>query len=249
MCDTDSSLRITRLAVSCAVAGLLAACGSSEPTEPVDAPDVLEFTIKQIGSLDSTGQVIIEANPGNGTLKSLVDSTLLVLTAGVEAKRLDVTTNLTTKPLYFVGVHRVVNQGASAFSTWTLVGMDDPAKLTSLVEVSGFAQAANGAAPTTVSGTIGDGTGVVNGLLLAVGNGGLVTEWRPTSGTVSFASIASGGTACPNFQSNGNLTCTLETMRVRFTINAPGGTGGASARSAAVSMDVDVPTMRLTYTF
>jgi hypothetical protein len=248
MRDNDSSLRITRLAVSCAVAALLTACGSPEPTMPVDAPDVLQLTTKQIGSLDSIGQVITQANPGNGTLKSLVDSTLLVLTAGVEAKRLDVTTNLTTKPLYFVGVHRAVSQGASAFSTWTLVGMDDPAKLTSLVEVSGFAQTANGTAPATVSGTIGDGTGVVNGLLLAVGNGGSVTEWRPTSGTVSFASIAS-GTPCPNFQSSGNITCTLETMRVRFTVNAPGGTGGASARSAAVSTDVDVPTMRLTYTF
>jgi hypothetical protein len=227
---------------------LLAACGGSDPTEPVDAPDVLQLTTKQIGSLDSTGQAITQANPGNGTLKSLVDSTLLVLTAGVEAKRLDVTTNLTTKPLYFVGVHRAVSRGNSAFSTWTLVGMDDPSKLTSLVEVSGFAQTANGTPPASVSGTIGDGTGVVNGVLLAVGNGGSVTQWNATTGTVSFSSIAS-GTACPNFPPSGNITCTLETMRVRFTMNAPGETGGASARSAAVSTDVDVPTMRLTYTF
>lgn len=248
MRDNDSSLRITRLAASCALTALLAACGGSDPTEPVDAPDVLQLTTKQIGSLDSTGQAITQANPGNGTLKSLVDSTLLVLTAGVEAKRLDVTTNLTTKPLYFVGVHRAVSRGNSAFSTWTLVGMDDPSKLTSLVEVSGFAQTANGTPPASVSGTIGDGTGVVNGVLLAVGNGGSVTQWNATTGTVSFSSIAS-GTACPNFPPSGNITCTLETMRVRFTMNAPGETGGASARSAAVSTDVDVPTMRLTYTF
>jgi hypothetical protein len=189
-----------------------------------------------------------QANPGNPTLKSLVDSTLLVLTAGVEAKRLDVTTNLTTKPLYFVGVHRAVNRGAGgAFSTWTLVGMDDPSKLTSIVEVSGFAQTQNGAAPTSVSGTIGDGTGVVNGQLLEVATGGVVTQWSANTGTVSFSSSASGA-ACPNFPQTGNITCTLETMRVRFTMNAPG-SGGATARSASVSTDVDVPTMRLTYTF
>jgi hypothetical protein len=248
MRDHDSSHRIIRLAMCGALTALLAACNDSEPTQPGDAPDVLLLTTKQVGSLDSTGRVITQANPDNGTLKSLVDSTLLVLTAGVEAKRLDVTTNLTTKPLYFVGVHRAVSRGSSAFSTWTLVGMDDPSKLESLVEVSGFAQTATGTAPASVSGTIGDGTGVVNGLLLAVGSGGSVTEWRAATGTVSFSSIAS-GTACPNFPASGNITCTLETMRVRFTMSAPGGAGGASARSAAVSTDVDVPTMRLTYTF
>jgi len=248
MRDNGSSLRIIRLAVSCAFVMLLAACDDSKPTEPVDAPDVLQLTTKQIGSLDSTGQVITQANPGNGTLKSLVDSTLLVLTAGVEAKRLDVTTNLTTKPLYFVGVHRAFSQGNRAFSTWTLVGMDDPSKLTSIVEVSGFAQSANGTPPASLSGTIGDGTGLVNGLLLTVGDGGSVTEWRPSTGTASFSSTAS-TTACPNFPPSGNITCTLETLRVRFTMNAPSGSGGAGARSATVSTEVDVPTMRLTYAF
>jgi hypothetical protein len=248
MRDNASSPRITRLALSCALSALLAACDRTDPIEPEDAPDVIQLTAAQIGALDSTGQVITEANPGNGTLESLVDSTLQVLTAGVEARRLDVTTNLTTKPLYFVGVHRAVSRENGAFSTWTLVGMDDPSKLTSLVEVSGFAPSATAIPPASMSGTIGDGTGVVNGLLLAVGSGGSVTEWRPTSGTVSFSSTAS-GTACPNFPPSGNITCTLETMRVRFTVTAPGGTGGASARSAAVATDVDVPAMRLTYTF
>jgi len=232
----------------CALTGLLAACSDSTPTEPIDAPDVLQLTTKQVGALDSTGRVITQANPTNGSLKSLVDSTLLVLTAGVEAKRLDVTTNLTTKPLYFVGVHRAVSRGSGAFSTWTLVGMDDPSKLESLIEVSGFAQTATGTPPTSMSGTIGDGTGLVNGLLLAVGTAGSVTEWRPNAGTVSFSSIA-GGAACPNFPPSVNITCTLETMRVRFTMSAPGGSIGVSARSASVCADVDVPTMRLTYTF
>ncbi|HUQ82325.1 MAG TPA: hypothetical protein VM076_14330 [Gemmatimonadaceae bacterium] len=247
MHDTDSSTALTRFAVSCGVAALLVACSDSRPTEPVDAPDVLQLTTKQIGSLDSTGHVITQANPGNATLKSLVDSTLLVLTAGVEAKRLDVTTNLTTKPLYFVGVHRAVSRGGGAFSTWTLVGLDDPSKLTSVVEVSGFAQTATATPPASVSGTIGDGAGAVNGALLAVGDGGSVTMWPANNGTASFTSIA-GGASCPNFPVTPNVTCTLETMRVRFTMSAPA-VSGQTARSASLSTDIDVPTMRLTYTF
>jgi hypothetical protein len=245
---SDSSLRITRLVLSCVVASALVACGGSDPAGPDPAPDVLELTTKQLGALDSTGQAITDANPGNGSLKALVDSTLLVLTAGVQARRLDVTTNLTTKPLYFVGVHRAVSRATGSFSTWTVVGMDDPEKLTSLVEVSGFAESTTATPPASLSGTIGDGTGFVNGMLLAVGNGGAVTEWRSTSGTASFSSSAPGA-VCPNFTATANITCTLETMRVRFTLTAPNGTGGAGARSASVATEVDVPTMRLTYTF
>jgi len=241
-----SSLVLRRLALPCCVSALVA-CGGSDSTAPNNSGDVLELTTKQIGALDSTGQVITQANPGNPNLKALVDSTLLVLTAGVQAKRLDLSTNLTSKPLYFVGVHRAVSGVNGAFSTWTLVGMDDPARLTSLVEVSGFAAALNGGAPSSVSGTVGDGSGVVNGLLLEVGSGGAVTEWRAASGTASFVSDAPGA-ACPNFTPTANITCRLETMHVHFTMNATNGSG-AGARQAAMATDVAVPAMRLTYTF
>lgn len=243
---SDLSARLVSVTLSCMFVAAITACSDSEPTQPENTPDVLQLTAKDVGSLDSTGRVINEANPGNGTLKSLVDSTLLVLTAGVQAKRLDVTTNLTTKPLYFVGVHRAFTRGTSSFSTWTLVGMDDPAKLTSIVEVSGFAQNNTATPPASISGTIGDGTGAVNGLLLSVANGGAVTQWNGSSGTVSFSSTPS-STACPNFPASGNITCTLETMRVRFGLDAPNAAAGA--RSASIASEVEVPTMRLTYTF
>lgn len=244
----DSSLGLIRFVPIVPLLAFIGACSSSEPTSTGPVPDLLTLTTKQIGALDSTGRVITQANPGNGTLKSLVDSTLLILTAGVEAKRLDITTNLTTKPLYFVGVHRAVSRASGSFSTWTLVGMDDPEKLTSLVEVAGFAQSSTGTPPTSVNGTIGDGTGIVNGTLLLVANGGAVTEWRAATGTASFSSTAT-STACPNFPFSANVICTLETMRVRFTMSAPSGSSAAGARSASVTTEVDVPAMRLTYTF
>jgi hypothetical protein len=224
-----------------AVVVTLGAC-SEDPTEPTDnAPELLQLSAGQVKSLDSTGKAITDANPTNGTLKSLVDSTLLVLSVGVTAKRLDVSTNLTTKPLYFVGVHRAYTRAGSSFSTWTLVGMDDPSSLASIVEVSGFAQNATNSAPTSVAGTIGDGTGIVNGLMLDIGTGGAVTQWTATAGSASFTSDAPGG-ACPNFTGPANVTCTLETMRVHFTANA-------GARQASITTDVDVPAMRLSYSF
>jgi hypothetical protein len=176
-----------------------------------------------------------------------VDSTLMVFTAGVQARRIDVATNLTSAPLYLVGIHRAVSRPQGSFSTWTLVALDDPSHLANLIEVSGFAESAGGTAPASVAGTIGDGTGIVNAFLLQVGAGGTVTQWPATSGTVSFASDAA-GVACPGFTPTPIVTCALETMHVRFTASAPSGSGGAGARQASVPLVVDVPAMRLTYT-
>jgi len=224
---------------------LAVACGGSDSTGPTPVAETLELSTAQVASLDSTAQVILQANPGNSDLKSLVDSTLLVLTAGIQAKHIDVNTNLTTAPLYFVGIHRTVSRPFGSFSTWTIVGFDDPSHLANLIEVSGFAHTTTVDVPMSVTGTIGDGTGIVNAMLLQVGAGGTVTQWRAGSGTASFASDAPGG-ACPGF-TNPTAVCSIETLHVHFTANAASGSGGAGARQAAVTTDVDVPTMRLNY--
>ena len=113
--------------------------------------------------------------------------------------------------------------------------------------MSGFAQSSSGTPPASVSGTIGDGTGIVNAMLLQVGGSGAVTQWRANTGSASFTSGAP-GTPCPGFTTTTTISCTLETMHVRFVANASAGSGGAGARSATVATDVDVPAMRLTYT-
>jgi hypothetical protein len=222
------------------------ACGDDTVTPPLDSPDHITFTSATIDALDSTTQVIVDANPGNSTLKSLADSTLLVLTAGIQAKRVDVTTNLTTAPLYFVGIHRTTDRASNAFSTWTLVGMDDPSHLENIIEVAGFASVATGDAPTSISGTVG-GVGSINGRLMQVAAGGAVAEWPADAGSASFTSDPPGA-ACPNFTPPPNISCTLETMHVRFTISGTSSAGGGGTRSAAQTVEVDVPGMRLTYT-
>lgn len=244
---THPPVRIGRFFAACFAALALAACGSTDNLAPPVVSDSLQFTATQVQALDSTAQIIVQANPGNADLKSLVDSTLLVLTAGVQAKRLDVNTNLTTAPLYFVGVHRTVSRASGSFSTWTLVGIDDPSHLANVVEVSGFAQTSNAAAPVSVSGTIGDGSGSVNAMFLQVGSGGTVTQWPAATGTASFTSGAAGAT-CPGFTPTPLVTCALETMHVHFSANATSGSGGAGARQASLATDVDVPAMRLTFT-
>lgn len=242
--------QFTRLALASLFTGAvaaLAACGG-DSTSPVNTPDELLLTGDVLKSLDSSAHVVEQANPGNADLKSLVDSTLLTLSAGITAKRLDVSTDLTTVPLYFVGIHRAINESSGgAFSTWTLVGFDDPKHLTTLVEVSGFAEAGSGGAPSSVSGTIGDAAGIVNGRLFATANDGSVTEWIPTGGSASFLSDAPAG-ACPGFTPTATITCGMETMHIHFSVQASNASGGAGSRQASVTTDVPVPGMRLTYT-
>ncbi len=222
----------------CVVLLTLGACSQNDPTTPTPPADQIQFTGAQISSLDSTGRVLEQNNSSDPTVKALVDSTLLVLTSGIVAKRLDVTTNLTSAPLYFVGVHRVYT-GASPSSTWTVVGMDDPSHLTSIVELGAYAPSN----AESVGGAVSD---VLNGLLLSVGAGGSVTEWFTTSGSASISSTPA-GTACPNFPATPHVTCTLETMHVSFAL-AGSNASTNSGRQASVS-DVDVPGMRLTYAF
>jgi hypothetical protein len=240
------SLRHSRLAILCGLSLVLAGCSGADNTGPATTPDKLQLTAAQVNSLDSSGQVIAQANPGNANLKALADSTLAVLTAGIEAKRVDIATNLTTAPLYLVGIHRTATGSTGSYSTWTLVAIDDPSRLANLVEVSGFAESPSGTPPASVSGTIGDGTGIVNAMLLQVGAGGAVTEWRASTGSVSFSSDAPGA-PCPGFTAIPHITCALETMHVHFTASAAGGSGGAGARQATLAVDTAVPAMRLSY--
>jgi hypothetical protein len=234
-----------RLALLLCVAGV--ACGGADSTGPQNTPDKIVLSGGQVHSLDSAGAAIVAANPSNATLKALVDSALGALTAGVEAKRLTVSTDLTTAPLYFVGIHRAISYSSGSFSTWTLVGFDNPSHLTALLEVSGYAASTTTTPPSIISGTIGDGAGVVNALMLQVGSNGAVTMWNASTGTASFHSDAPSG-ACPNFTPpNPGLSCALETMHTVFTANSASGSGGATARQASLSAEASVSAMRLLY--
>jgi hypothetical protein len=227
---------IARLSTCLIVLGS-AACHNGDLTNPLPPSDQIVFTGAQINSLDSTGRALEQNNSTDGTVKALVDSTLLVLTSGVVAKRLNVTTDLTTAPLYFIGVHRVYT-GAASSATWTVVGMDDPSHLTSIIEIGAFAPSNT----ESVSGPLSD---VLNGLLLSVSSGGTVTEWFASGGSASISSSAS-GTPCPNFPATPHVTCTLETMHVSFSIAGSTVSPTGGSRQATVS-PVDVPAMRLTY--
>lgn len=240
-----SSHLAIRLVAPLIVLACLTACGDSDNNTGPTSTDTIVLTGDVVKAMDSTAQALVKANPTNADLKALVDSTLMVLTAGVQARRIDVSTDLTTAPLYFVGVHRVFTNSSSA--TWTLVGFDDPTHLTNLVEVSGFAQASSGASPSSVTGTIGSGLGTVNAFLLQVAATGAVTEWRTNTGTATLSSDAAGA-ACPNFTPTSVVACALETMHAQFSVNAASGTNGATARHASVSTTVDVPAIRLTFT-
>jgi hypothetical protein len=237
--------RRSSFTVALAGLGLVAACSDNKISgATTDTPASFNFTPAQVQVIDSIGGVVVATNPAIPDIQSLMDSTLGVLTAGIEARRVDVSTNLTNAPLYFVGIHRVVERASGSFSTWNVVGLDDPATLANLIQVSGFASSNGATAPMTVSGTIGDGTGAVNGALWQIATGGNASRWPATSGTVSFTSGAPGA-PCPGFVATAVLTCSIETLQMRF--NMTGASGGAGSRQASVATEVAIPTMRLTY--
>jgi hypothetical protein len=237
----------SRLVISAVLCVSSLACGGSESTGPQNTPDKIVLTGGQVHSLDSAGQAIVAANPGNATLKAIVDSTLQALTVGAVLTRLDVSTNVTTAPLYFIGIHRTASLTNHSYSTWNVVGFDDPAHLTVLVEVSGFAENGTSTPPTSVSGTIGDGSGIVNGHFIQVGSGGSITMWDAGSGTASFHSDASTG-SCPNFTPpNPGLSCSLETTHLQFSATAASGSGGAGSRQASLASEAAVSAMKMIY--
>jgi hypothetical protein len=238
------------LTLGLAAVALSLACGTDDPTSPPPPTgDTFTLSATQVSAMSDRAEQVEQSNPSNTSFKSFVDSTLLALQAGVTMKRLDVTTNLTTAPLYFIGIHRVINQSnGGSFSTWTLIGFEDPAAFANVVQVSGFAQSSTSTAPTSVSGNIG--TGAINGQLLQVlanGSNAAIAVWNYSTGNASFTSDAPSG-SCPNGSPQPKLTCTTETMHVTFNIQAAQSQGSSITRSASVPVEVTVPALRLTYT-
>jgi hypothetical protein len=232
---------------SFAAALLAAACGH-DSTSPFVPSDVVTLTTAQLHALDSAVQIAVTSNPGNTDLKILLDSAVEALTVGVQAKRLDVSTDLTSAPLFFVGIHRAYSiAGGTPFSTWTVLGFDDPSHVTTMIDVGGYA-AGGSAPPNAVSGPLAGGVG--NARFFQLASGGATTEWFVSSGTASFTSDSlTKGPACPGFTPTAHITCTIETLHVHFDAAAAGGSNGAGARHATQATDVELPTMRLDYTF
>lgn len=219
------------------IAASLAALGcESSTTISPDLGDAFVLTAAQKQSLDSTGGVIVAANPGDATLQSLVDSTLEVLSVGIEARRLNVVTNFTTKPLYFVAIHRARAAASGSWSTWTVVGFDDPSHLTVLVEIGGFDENNSSVPPANLSAAIG--SGLVNGRMLEVAQGGAVTMYTAESGTASFESGAP-GSACPNFTNTATVACVLEELTTHFDMTAGGKSATLSSASGVAGMRLD----------
>ena len=238
-----------RIPLTCGLAAiaLSAACGSDAPTSPTPPTgDTFTLSSSQVSAMTDRASSVEASDPTNTSFKSFVDSTLLALQAGVTMKRIDVTTNLTTSPMYFIGLHRVVNQSnGGSYSTWTVIGFEDPAAFANVIEVSGFAQSSTSTAPTTVSGPIG--TGIINGQMLQVLSNNTVAVWNYSTGNASFTSDAPTG-PCPNGSPQPKLACTLETMHVTFNFSSAQSANSNVTKSASVATSVAIPTLRLTYT-
>ena len=108
----------TNISLACVAALALAVACSDEPTSPALSGEIITLSPSQVTSLVTRSDAVADANPGNVSFRSFVDSTLVAMQAGVQMKRLDVATNLTTAPLSFVGIHRVVHKASGgSYST------------------------------------------------------------------------------------------------------------------------------------
>src|SRR4051812_129210 len=225
------SIQFRGVAFGMLAAVFVVACGDGSPTESPPVSGNITLSAAQLHSLDSSGTIIKQTFPQDPSVAAVVDSALRALSAGIVATRVTLTTNVQPAPQYLVGIHRVFRHGTTSSSTWTVIAMDDPSHLSSLVEAGGFAQSSSTTAPETVSGTIGSSGNIGNGLALELGASNAVRMWRFNSGTASFSSTPT-GTACPNFTATAVVSCTLETLRVSFAVT---GTNGSDTRTASTT--------------
>ena len=209
-----------RLFFAClfAASGVMCAgCDYHDGTSPLTNGNTIHLTQAQAATLVSRVTVLA---PVHSELAWLADSVGLVLKAGAEADRIDVTTDLATGPFYAVGLQRAVITASNSFATFDLIAFNDPANPTAFIIVDGYRSVIAALPPVSASAPFGQATsnGMVAGHLFLLA-GGSVSAWRAEAGTASVARGTMGG-ACAAFPSTGGVTCSQAALETSFSISA-----------------------------
>jgi hypothetical protein len=222
------------------VALLVVGCDYHDGTSPLTDGNKIHLTQAQAATLVSRISVVA---PVHSELAWLADSVGLVLKAGAEADRIEVTTDLATGPFYAVGLQRGVTTASNSFATFDLIAFNDPANPTAFIIVDGYRAIIATQPPQSASGTFGQSTsnGIMSGHLFLVA-GSSVSAWRAETGTASVATGTMGG-VCAAFPLTGGVTCTQAALQSSFTISEarhdngvePTDTRGASLSAATVA--------------
>jgi hypothetical protein len=188
------------------------------------------------------------AAPSHPELASLADTVNVVVKAGAEARRLDVTTNSGVETYYTISLHRAVESSTNSHSTFHVIGFNDPANPTSFLVLGGWRQTGT-TPPATVTGSFA-GPGAdhsVTGHLFSV-SGNTISVWHAVQGTSTLTVTPETG-SCVGFTSAPDVTCSNSSLSMNFTMTSATPDAGSSAtgtRSASAAVE-GVPGITLTW--
>lgn len=204
--------------------------------------DLITLTAAQAAALVAKVESFGAADPN---LASLSDTVAVVLKAGAQAKRIDVTTDLGSGPFWAVSLHMPNTISSPASSTFHVIVFNEPQNPTQFIILGGWAQGTGSTAPSTVNGSLSGPTSTtsVTAHLFSV-SGDEVSVWHATSGGSVLTSRTT-GQSCTGFTGPG--TCVRAAMDISFDIvGSVAGTGSAATGQRTASGTVSgVPGIRL----
>lgn len=217
-----------------------AACGD-DGTGPTTG-ELITLTSAQAAALVAQVEEFGAADPN---LASLSDTVEVVIKAGAQARRIDVTTDLGSGPFWAVSLHMPSTMSTPAASTFHVIAFNEPSSPTQFLIFGGWAQGAGSTPPTAVTGSLSGPTATtsVTAHLFSV-SGGQLSMWHATAGS---SGLNSNGTqeSCPGFAGPG--TCTRATMDATFSITAsvPDQNSAATGQRTATGSVADIPGIRI----
>ena len=230
------------------LAGMVAllGCESDKIVTPVTTGEVINLTQAQAAMLVSR---MSSFSSTDASLAALGDTARFVLTAGAEARQINVTTDLGDGPYWAVSLQRSrAGTGTSpqSWSTFHVIAFNEPNDPTRFIVLGGFSQTTGTTPPNAVSGAIGStSTTSLTAHLFSV-SGSQVSAWHASAGTSSL-SVTPTTEACPGFSATG-MTCVKSTMTANFSITTTvAGNGATGQRTMSTASAQTVPGIRLTF--
>jgi hypothetical protein len=229
------------ISASAALCLALAACGTDDGISPTTG-DLITLTAAQAAALVAKVESFGSTDPN---LAALADTVDVILKAGAEAKRIDVTTDIGSGPYWAVSLHMPSTMSSPASSTFHVIAFNEPNNPTRFIILGGWAQGSGSTAPTTVNGSLSGPTATtsVTAHLFSV-SGSQVSAWHATTGG-SVLTSSTTGQSCTGFTGPG--TCVRATMDASFGITgsvAGSGTAATGQKTASGTV-TGIPGIRL----
>ena len=215
---------------------LTGACTNDDPAGPEDDGSIV-LTPAQVTAIRER---VVELAGENADIAWLADTIDIIVSAGVVATEVDVTTVPGVPlPFYAVSLQRTITTASSASAAFDVILFNDPSNPTEFIIANGWINPGdNDTPPTTVSGTFGSPTeiSIVNAHFFRI-EGETVQQWRASGGTATFGYAAAPDGTCSTVEDSESVTCDPADLTATFTITEaqPDGGGATGTRSAVLT--------------